>query len=115
MPPTDVEQVGRALAELGPDVVVVKGGHLPDGEHSPDLVVAEGGFRWLEGPRLPGRHTHGTGCVLSAAICAELARGMDAADACVAAKRFVEHAIAAGVDLGAGVGPVDPGWERRAC
>jgi hydroxymethylpyrimidine/phosphomethylpyrimidine kinase len=39
---------------------------------------------------------------------------MDPADACVAAKRFVERAIAAGVDLGAGVGPVNPGWERIA-
>jgi hydroxymethylpyrimidine/phosphomethylpyrimidine kinase len=37
---------------------------------------------------------------------------MDPADACVAAKRFVERAIAAGVELGAGVGPVNPGWER---
>ena len=63
---------------------------------------------WLEGARIPGRHTHGTGCVLSAAIAAELARGMEPADACVAAKRFVERAIAAGVALGRGVGPVDP-------
>jgi hydroxymethylpyrimidine/phosphomethylpyrimidine kinase len=39
---------------------------------------------------------------------------MDPADACVAAKRFVEKAIAAGVELGAGVGPVNPGWERLA-
>ncbi len=67
---------------------------------------------WLEGRRIPGRHTHGTGCVLSATVAAELARGMDPGDACVAAKRFVERAIAAGVELGAGVGPVDPGWER---
>ncbi len=68
---------------------------------------------WLESPRLEVRHTHGTGCVLSAAICAELARGMEAAHACVAAKHFVEQAIAAGVALGAGDGAVDPGWERR--
>jgi hydroxymethylpyrimidine/phosphomethylpyrimidine kinase len=51
---------------------------------------------------------------LGAAICAELARGMEPADACVAAKRFVERAIAASVELGAGTGPVDPGWEQRA-
>jgi hydroxymethylpyrimidine/phosphomethylpyrimidine kinase len=50
--------------------------------------------------------------VLSAAITAELARGMDPGDACLAAKRFVERAIAAGVELGGGVGPVNPGWER---
>ena len=110
----DMEDAGRALAALGPDVVVVKGGHLHDDDVSPDCVVADGEVRWLTGARLTGRHTHGTGCVLSAAITAELARGMDPADACVAGKRFVERAIAAGVELGRGVGPVNPGWERLA-
>jgi hydroxymethylpyrimidine/phosphomethylpyrimidine kinase len=108
----DMEQAGRELAALGPDVVIVKGGHLPDEEASPDCVVTNGEVRWLTGTRLPGRHTHGTGCVLSAAITAEMARGMEPADACVAGKRFVERAIAAGMDLGRGVGPVNPGWER---
>ena len=108
----DMEQAGRELAALGPDVVIVKGGHLPDEEASPDCVVTNGEVRWLTGTRLPGRHTHGTGCVLSAAITAEMAQGMEPADACVAGKRFVERAIAAGMDLGRGVGPVNPGWER---
>ncbi|HEX7277775.1 MAG TPA: bifunctional hydroxymethylpyrimidine kinase/phosphomethylpyrimidine kinase, partial [Acidimicrobiales bacterium] len=109
-----MEAAARALLELGPEVVLVKGGHLA-GDRSPDCLLtadAPDSPIWLEGPRLPGRHTHGTGCVLSAAIAAELARGMDPADACVAAKRFVERAIAAGVPLGSGVGPVDPGWDR---
>jgi hydroxymethylpyrimidine/phosphomethylpyrimidine kinase len=107
----------RALLELGPHVVLVKGGHL-GGDTSPDcLLVAGPGTGtadpvWLEGPRIPGRHTHGTGCVLSAAVCAELARGMEPADACIAAKRFVARAIAAGLDLGSGVGPVNPGWRQ---
>jgi hydroxymethylpyrimidine/phosphomethylpyrimidine kinase len=111
----DMESAARALVEMGPEVVLVKGGHLADGERSPDcLLVADAadGPVWLDGPRLPGRHTHGTGCVLSAAIAAELARGMEPADASVAAKRFVERAIGAGVALGSGVGPVDPGWDR---
>jgi hydroxymethylpyrimidine/phosphomethylpyrimidine kinase len=103
-----------AIAACGPAVVLVKGGHLPDSEGSPDLLWSGGTARWLEGPRLATRHTHGTGCVLSAAICAELARGMDPTDACVAGKKFVERAIAAGIPLGAGVGPVNPGWERLA-
>lgn len=109
----DMESAALALVALGPSVVMVTGGHLEDGTGSPDVVVtAAGDVGWLEGPRLAARHTHGTGCVLSAAICAELARGMEPADACVAAKRFVERAIAAGVALGAGTGPVDPGWAR---
>ncbi|MEA2931519.1 MAG: hydroxymethylpyrimidine/phosphomethylpyrimidine kinase, partial [Actinomycetota bacterium] len=110
-----MESAARALLELGPEVVLVKGGHLTGdegGRSSPDcLLTADAGApMWLEGARLPGRHTHGTGCVLSAAITAELARGMEPVDACIAAKRFVEKAIAAGLDLGAGVGPVNPGW-----
>jgi hydroxymethylpyrimidine/phosphomethylpyrimidine kinase len=101
----------RSLADGGAETVMVKGGHL-GGDTSPDLVYSGGVATWLEAPRIAGRHTHGTGCVLSAAITAELARGMDAADACVAAKRFVERAIAGGLPLGGGVGPVNPGWER---
>jgi hydroxymethylpyrimidine/phosphomethylpyrimidine kinase len=106
-----MEDAAQALGTLGPAVVLVKGGHLA-GDASPDCLVADGEVHWLEGPRIPGRHTHGTGCVLSAAVTAELARGMEPADACAAAKRFIEKAIGAGVDLGGGVGPVDPGWER---
>ena len=107
-----MEEAGRTLAARGPKTVLVKGGHL-GGEESPDCLVSGDEVQWLEGARIPGRHTHGTGCVLSAAIAAELARGMEPSDACVAAKRFIEKAIAAGVELGGGVGPVDPGWPHR--
>lgn len=108
-----MERAARALAELGPEVVLVKGGHL-GGDDSPDcLLVAGEAPIWLEGPRLATRGAHGSGCVLSAAICAELARGMEPADACVAAKRFVERAIEAGPALGEGVVPVEPGWAAR--
>jgi hydroxymethylpyrimidine/phosphomethylpyrimidine kinase len=116
-------EAARALLACGPQVVLVKGGHLGESEpgESPDLVMAGGSAGsagsapeplWLESRRIPGRHTHGTGCVLSASLAAELARGMEPADACVAAKRFIERAIAAGVELGGGIGPVNPGWER---
>ncbi len=105
----------RAILERGPDAVLVTGGHLGDDEASPDCLLVDGEEPvWLESPRIAARNTHGTGCVLSAAICAELARGMEPAHACVAAKHFVEHAISAGVALGVGPGAVDPGWERRS-
>ncbi len=111
----EMADTAKALHDLGPRTVLVKGGHL-GGDTSPDCLVTAGAAApvWLEGQRLPGSHTHGTGCVLSAAVCAELARGMDPADACVAARHFCQRAIAAGVPLGSGVGPVDPGWERSA-
>jgi hydroxymethylpyrimidine/phosphomethylpyrimidine kinase len=100
------------LLGLGAQVVMVKGGHLL-GDDSPDCLVVAGadhGPIWLEAKRIPGRHTHGTGCVLSAAITAGLAKGHPVAGACGAAKVFVERAIARGLDLGAGVGPVNPGF-----
>ena len=109
-------QCAKELLALGVRVVLVKGGHLDDGDTSPDcLVTADTPDPvWLEGDRIPGRHTHGTGCVLSAAITAELARGRTAEEACRTAKRFVERAIAGGLDLGGGVGPVNPGWARSS-
>ena len=108
-----MEDAARAIGRLGPPVVLVTGGHLA-GDASPDCLYVDGSVRWLQAPRLPAVHDHGSGCVLSAAVCAGLARGMDPADACVAAKRFTERAIAGGLALGSGTGPVDPGWERYA-
>ena len=108
-------RAGGALLDLGAGAVLVTGGHLDDDSSSPDcLLVAGEDPVWLESARITTGDTHGTGCVLSAAICAELARGMEPAHACVAAKHFVERAIAGGVSLGAGPGAVDPGWEHRA-
>ena len=103
-----------ALAARGARVVLVTGGHLADDPTSPDCMVVAGEEPvWLEGHRVESADTHGSGCVLSAALCAELARGMEPADACVAAKHFAARAIAGGVQLGSGTGAVDPGWERR--
>ena len=98
----------RALVDLGARAVLVTGGHLP-GPVAADLLLEAGGAPvWLEGPRLEGRHNHGTGCVLSAALAARLARGEALPEALDGAKAFVTRAIAAGLDLGGGVGPVNP-------
>src|SRR5688572_17859481 len=65
-------QAARALGEMGPQVVLVKGGHLA-GDASPDCMLVTGEeIVWLEGARLPDGGAHGSGCVLAAAICAEL-------------------------------------------
>ena len=101
-------EAARVLLAAGAGAVLVKGGHL-DGDRSPDCLLVPGaGPVWLDGPRVPGRHTHGTGCTLSAAVAARLARGEPLIDAVQGAKAFVTRAIEHGVDLGAGVGPVDP-------
>ncbi|HEX4904942.1 MAG TPA: bifunctional hydroxymethylpyrimidine kinase/phosphomethylpyrimidine kinase, partial [Acidimicrobiales bacterium] len=73
-------EAASRLAGTGVHTVMIKGGHL-GGDTSPDLVWTDGTATWLEAPRIAGRHTHGTGCTLSAAITAELARGMDPGDA----------------------------------
>ncbi len=108
-----MERVAEMLLALGPRAVLLKGGHL-GGESSPDLLLSVGSDpMWLEGERLAGRHNHGTGCVLSAAITARLARGETPEEAVEGAKAFVTRAIAAGLDLGRGVGPVNPSGSSR--
>ena len=105
---SSMEEAARVLVAAGAGAVRVKGGPL-GGDRSPDcLLVAGGEPHWLEGRRVPGRHSHGTGCTLSAACVAGLALGHPLAQSVVAAKAFVTRAIEHGVELGGGVGPVDP-------
>ena len=104
----------ETILSWGPRAVLVKGGHLA-GPAAPDLLVTrDAAPQWLEGERLAGRHTHGTGCVLSAAITARLARGEMLPAAVAAAKRYVARGIAAGLELGSGAGPVNPGPEETS-
>lgn len=95
------------LRALGPSAVLVKGGHLA-GEESPDVLAAASGLHWFEGRRVPTRNTHGTGCTLSSAIAAELAKGASPAEAVSIAKAYLVGAIAAADTLavGTGHGPV---------
>ncbi|MEL6795080.1 MAG: bifunctional hydroxymethylpyrimidine kinase/phosphomethylpyrimidine kinase [Pseudomonadota bacterium] len=97
----------RALAALGPDAAMVKGGHLEGGD-SPDVLWDGEALHWLESPRTGTRNTHGTGCTLSSAIAAELAKGASPHAAAAAAKRYVSGAIAAAdrQSVGDGHGPV---------
>ena len=64
----------------------------------------------LEAKRVDTLHTHGTGCTLSAALCANLAKGLDVPDAAREAKRFVTRAIERHLTIGRGIGPVNPAW-----
>lgn len=107
-----MEGAAAELASLGPAAVLLKGGHL-GGDRSPDVLWHDGRAHWLDAPRQAARNTHGTGCTLSAAICALLALGEPLPTACMRAKDFVAAAIAAGLELGRGIGPVNPGWGAR--
>jgi hydroxymethylpyrimidine/phosphomethylpyrimidine kinase len=101
-----------ALLALGPTWVLVKGGHLPGGV-AVDLLTDGDTTIELSTERLDTVHTHGTGCTLASAIASYLALGRDVPSAVAAAKAYVTGAIAAGFPLGAGIGPVDHGWQQR--
>ncbi len=101
----DMADAARAIADLGVPNVLVKGGHL-DGD-AVDVLLAGGHVVPFHGPRLSTRHTHGTGCVYSAAITARLALGQKLVDAVRAAKQFVTDAIRNPPGLGCGIGPTN--------
>jgi hydroxymethylpyrimidine/phosphomethylpyrimidine kinase len=101
------------LHALGPKAVLVKGGHLP-GDEVVDVLYDGTHLHELRGPRIPGPHTHGTGCTLASAIAAGLARGIALEPAVVDARAYVAGAIAHAPRLGRGHGPLDHGWRGRA-
>ena len=98
----DMEDAARRIQALGPRHVLVKGGHLKDA--ATDLLWDGQRFTRFPGERLDSANTHGTGCTLSAAIAAGLARGRDLAAAVGEAKAYVTAAIRAGFPAGRGVG-----------
>jgi hydroxymethylpyrimidine/phosphomethylpyrimidine kinase len=102
----DMERAGAALLALGPDAVLLKGGHL-EGEVVTDLLFADGGVRAFEGPRIATTSTHGTGCTLASAIAAGLAQRMGVGDAVARACAFVRRAIETAPGLGRGHGPLN--------
>jgi hydroxymethylpyrimidine/phosphomethylpyrimidine kinase len=109
----DMDAAARALHELGPRWVLVKGGHLPSGD-AVDLLYDGATFREFTAARDPSRHTHGSGDTLAAAITAGLARGLDVPDAVALGKRFISAAVAHSFPLGAGLGPVGHFWRVRS-
>jgi hydroxymethylpyrimidine/phosphomethylpyrimidine kinase len=125
----DVEamvELARQIHRLGPTWVLVKGGHLPGVEREgassgsshaaagvPDVLFDGFEVSVLTGARVETSNTHGTGCSLSAAIVAHLARGTDVPTAVAGAKSYVHDALvgSAGWHLGRGHGPLDHlGW-----
>ncbi len=104
---TDMEDAARDLHHLGADAVLLKGGHL-DGGDSSDLLFDGEAYHWFSAERIDTRNTHGTGCTLSSAIAALLARNYDLKHAVSGAKAYIAEAIAQAdsLDVGQGHGPV---------
>ncbi|SON56267.1 Hydroxymethylpyrimidine/phosphomethylpyrimidine kinase [Hartmannibacter diazotrophicus] len=103
----EMEAQARALKAMGPRNVLVKGGH-GEGATSEDVLVGDEEVRWFFAPRHQTMNTHGTGCTLSSAIAAGLARGKSLTEAVEAGKAYVTAAIVAADELriGHGHGPV---------
>ncbi len=101
----DMREASRTLVELGAQAALVKGGHLEGG--AVDILWDGNEERVWRRERIPTRHTHGTGCTLSAAVAAGLTAGRPLHDAVDRALRFVAAAIATAPGLGAGHGPVN--------
>ena len=105
----EMEEAARDLAGLGAANVLLKGGHLTT-DQSCDLLYLQDQDRLVEFPgvRIPTPNSHGTGCTLSSAICAHLARGFDLEGAVTHAKAYITGALKAGADYttGKGHGPV---------
>lgn len=106
----DPEEAAKAIASLGPRAVLLKGGHR-EGRESIDLLWdgKKKEKREFSSERIDTSNTHGTGCTLSSAIAAELAKGEELEEAVRKAKEFITEALRAGSELrvGEGKGPVD--------
>ena len=100
----DMEKAARIIHRLGPKYVLLKGGHRA--EDATDILFDGNDVHYLAGQRIVTQNTHGTGCTLSAAIAANLARGCSAHEAVTRAKEYITTAIEQSFSIGRGVGPV---------
>jgi hydroxymethylpyrimidine/phosphomethylpyrimidine kinase len=100
----DLERAAIRLVEMGARAALVKGGHLAG--RAIDVLWDGTTVTRLDAARIETRHTHGTGCTLSSAIAARLAKGDDLVTACRRAKAYVSEAIARAPGLGHGHGPL---------
>lgn len=92
--------------------VLCKGGHnLNDAN---DLLYLDGSYKWFEGKRIDNPNTHGTGCTLSSAIAANLAKGFDIAESVKRAKKYISGALGDMLDIGSGSGPMNHGYDIKS-
>ena len=101
----DRREAARRIAALGATAVLIKGGHHQS-DDIVDMLLEHGEFVEFRHPRVPSRHTHGTGCTFAAAITSHLALGRTLREAIPRAQRYVADAIRRAPDLGKGHGPM---------
>ncbi|MEE9221204.1 MAG: bifunctional hydroxymethylpyrimidine kinase/phosphomethylpyrimidine kinase [candidate division NC10 bacterium] len=101
-----MKEAAKAIKALGPRYVLVKGGHL-SGPKILDVLYDGKRFEVWDTPKIPTEHTHGSGCTISAAIAAGLAKGHKVKEAVDTAQRYIHAAIRTAVKIGKGKGPVN--------
>ena len=101
----DMEAAAKKIGDSYHCSVLLKGGHNINDAN--DLLYSDGQLRWFYGKRIDNPNTHGTGCTLSSAIAANLAKGCTLAQSVQRAKEYISGALGAMLDLGRGSGPMD--------
>ena len=112
LPIENGEDMAAAAEKIGSTygcAVLLKGGHRINDAN--DLLYADGEARWFMGRRIDNPNTHGTGCTLSSAIAANLAKGFSLEESVGRAKEYLSGALAAMLDLGKGSGPMDHAFD----
>lgn len=111
----NAEEMVNAAERIGSDhhcAVLLKGGHSVNDAN--DLLWADGEITWFEGKRIDNPNTHGTGCTLSSAIAANLAKGFTLTESVRRAKEYISGALAAMLDLGKGAGPMMHNFDLKS-
>ena len=101
----DMLRVAKKISDSYNVAVLLKGGHSLNDAN--DLLYSNGEASWFNGRRINNPNTHGTGCTLSSAIAANLAKGFDLVQSVKRAKEYIEGALSYGLDLGKGSGPMN--------
>jgi len=107
----DMEKAAAFISQTYHCAVLCKGGHSMNDAN--DLLYHDGKKRWFYGKRIDNPNTHGTGCTLSSAIAANLAKGHDLETAVERAKAYISGALADMLDLGAGSGPMNHAFDLK--
>ena len=108
----DMQTAAKVIGGNFGCAVLLKGGHSVNDAN--DLLYRDGEYRWFEGKRIDNPNTHGTGCTLSAAIAANLAKGYALDESVKRAKDYISGALAAQLDLGHGSGPMNHAFDLNS-
>ncbi len=101
---SNLKEIAKKISDKYGCAVLLKGGH--GFKDANDLLYADGAFSLFNGKRIDNPNTHGTGCTLSSAIAANLAKGFSVTESVKRAKDYINEAIAAKLNLGSGSGPL---------